>query len=144
MRKIVKQEKAAQAISSDQSEDSGGSPATVKDEELEIQIQDVGEAESNQIDEDSEVSYEPSDASGRADSMPLMSPTPSSATPQVCTTGATTSAELVAPPVLRGTPYIPPPVPPLYYLPAPPLVAYIPHPPYQITLYPIYFPPPTL
>ncbi|KAF8497604.1 hypothetical protein F5888DRAFT_301559 [Russula emetica] len=64
------------------------------------------------------------------------------------------SAALPVVPATQATHYIPPPPPPPvppphnmpgWYMP-PPVVVYIPHPPYQMTLYPlypVYFPPPT-
>jgi hypothetical protein len=122
-------------------------------EETTIQPDDASVTDSTRVDEDLDVSDEQSD--GCADLRLPTSPPSSSAIHQVYTTGAGTSMESAALPVVSATqvvhnfasPPVPQPhsMPPPGYMP-PPLVVYIPHPPYQMTLYPlypVYFPPPT-
>lgn len=114
--------------------------------------EDVSEAEPSQVDEESEVSDEQSN--GCADPGTPISSTFCSASPgpQMHTPGTTASAEspaLSVVPASQMTHNIAPPVLPLpsvpvpYYMPIPPLVIYTPYPPYQMTLYPVYFPPQT-
>ena len=155
LRRIVKREGAARSMSSDQptSEHSEGSAMKEdEDEETTDQPEDVSVSDTTQIDEDLDVSDEQSD--GCTDPGILTSPPSGSAIPHVYTAGAAASMETAALPVVPATQMahniaslmpLPYSIPAPYYLPTPPLVVYIPYPPYQMTLYPIYpvyFPPP--
>jgi hypothetical protein len=154
IRRFIKQEEA-RPISSDQPSDEHPESHPVKNEELTVTVPlGVNEAESSQMDEDSEVSDEQDNEC--ADPRTPMSSRSEPAHPQVYTPGATPCAEsttlsvvaasqvahnLIAPPVLPPYDVTAP-----YYTP-PPLVVYMPHPPYQMTLYPVYpvfFPPPAI
>ena len=122
-------------------------------EETTIRPDDASATDSAQVDENPDVSNEQSN--GCIDPGLPTSPPSSSAIPDAYTTGAGTTMESAALPVASATqvadnfasPLMPLPhsMPPPGYMP-PPLVVYIPHPPYQMTLYPVYpvyFPPPT-
>ena len=121
--------------------------------ETTVRPDDACATTSTQVDENLDVSDEQSD--GCADPGHPTSPPSSSAIPHVYTTGAGASMESAPLPVAStaqvahnfASPPVPLPhsMPPPGYMP-PPLVVYIPHPPYQMTLYPVYpvyFPPPT-
>jgi hypothetical protein len=157
MRKIAKREEAARSISSDQLsyEHSEGS-LTKEDEDEETTVQeteDTSVTDPTQADEDLEDSDEQSD--GCTDSGTRTSPPSDSAIHDVYTAGAAASMEYAALPAVPATQWVhnfaPPPVPPPHSMPMPcymppPLVVYLPYPPYQMTLYPVYpvyFPPPT-
>lgn len=168
LRKIVKQEEAARSSMSTDGDQpnyehsaSEGSPIK-EDEEPTIQPEDASETGSTtEVDEDLDVLDEQSD--GYADPGILTSPPPGSAIPHLYTAGAAAGVEFAASPVVpaasmestampvvpatQATHYIapPPPVPPPHWYMPPPLVVYTPHPPYQMTLYPlypVYLPPP--
>jgi hypothetical protein len=165
MRKTLERE-GTQPISGDQLnyEHSEDSPAEV--EELLVPA-DVGEAEASRIDEKREVSDEQStdDRSKCVDPVTTMIPTsglastPDGYTPGPAAMGESTALSMMSASQVNHS--ISPPAPPVsvfpthdapmpysyHYMPAPPLVVYIPYPPYQMTLYPIYpvyFPPPTI
>lgn len=148
---MKREEEAARSISSDQPspEHSEGS-TTIKededdDEETTIQPEDASVTDPTQVDVEDLGSDEQSD--GRTDPEFPTSPPSGSAIPHVYTAGAAASMESASLPVGPATQVAhnihSMPVP--HYMPAPPLVVYIPYPPYQMTLYPVYpvyFPPP--
>jgi len=152
LRRIVKREEAARSVSSDQPSSEHSEGTTIKedeDEETTIQPEDASVTDLTQVEEEGLESDEQSD--GSTDLGIPASPPSSSAIPHVYTAGAAASMESAALPVGPATqvvhnitPLVPVlqsmPVP--YHMPAPPLVVYIPYPPYQMTLYPVYFPPP--
>jgi hypothetical protein len=154
IRRTVKQEEARPNPSDRPSyEHPEGNP--VKDEELMALLNDVNEAVSSQEDEVREVPDEQSN--GCADLGTLISPPSELAYPQVYTplAGVTTSMEPTALSVMPASQapqnIAPQAFPPHHvsvpYSAPPPLVVYMPHPPYQMTLYPIYpvfFPPPVM
>lgn len=144
----VKREEVALSMLSDQlsNEHSEGSPA--RDEGSMIRPEDDGKAGSSQADEDPEVSDER--ANGCTNSSAPTSPSLSgSASPQpqfytpVPTPGVESAAPSVVPTAQVTHHTAPPALPPHnipgpYYLPQPPLVVYLTHPPYQMTFYPVY------
>jgi hypothetical protein len=154
IRRTIKQEES-QTISRDQPSYEYPEDNPVKVEELVAPLESVNEADSSQEDDDPEVPDEQS--KGCADPGIPMSPPFEPAHPQVYTplAGVTPSVEHTAlsmMPASQVSQNIAPPVFPPYdasvpYYTPPPLVVYMPHPPYQMTLYPVYpvfFPPPTI
>lgn len=149
---MKREEEAARSVSSDHPSSEHSEGTTIKedeDEETTIQPEDDSVADLTQVDEEDLEFDEQSD--GSTDPGTPTSPPSGSAIPHAYTAGA--AASLVPTALTVGsatqvahniTPLVPPmhsmPVP--HYMPVPPLVVYTPHPPYQMTLYPVYYPPP--
>ena len=145
---MKREEEAARSTSSDQPTSEHSEGTTIKeDEETTIQLEpeDASVTDLTQVDEEDLESDEQSDEC--TDPEIPASPPSGSAISHVYTAGAAASMESASLPVGPATQVVhnfhSMPVP--HYMPVPPLVVYIPYPPYQMTLYPVYpvyFPPP--
>ncbi len=163
LRKIVQQEEAAQSVSSDSGqpsyEHSKGSPIKEEDEEPTTQLEGASESGSiTEVDEGLDVSDEQSDGCADPEVPSPGSPPPGPTVPHLYTEGAAADMEFAASPAVPAAsmesaalPFVPatqtthctPPVPAPHNVPGswympPPVVVYIPNPPYQMTLYPLY------